>query len=918
MINLFSAKILSFLSLINDCCNAAERIAGNGFGGSALQEAAAELIHEATVRNSNLIKYAFRDSDDGMFFLGSCILPEDSCLNELRTLLERMSGKTCIDTGVPCKEHVSLSFYADSERSYDAQALLQSALLSVTSAYEKGDCLWKCIAGKDSGAFLGPLLKAVVSDGTYGGRIYSDELESGKLLAEIESTVAANIAQTEGKNVYEYNASAETPIPITNLIVGDMQAFSESFRKKLSSLIPKAARGGVNLFFIGNAADAVSEFNGAEILLNGKGSFFRFNGSLIPAEISTCAPAKELVDELIRIKEVSSLAEDNFDIDSPAFTMSADRCLSVPFAIEKGKICYFEIGGSAPPHALISGITGSGKSVTLHTIIDMITYNYHPDDAEIWAIDYKAVEFGCYVTERTPHIRVIGQDNSAEFSISLIDMIYGEYRARIKAFDAAGVKTLGEYRRKFGSRSMPRILIVIDEFHNLIQAVQNSFDSSYKTKLENLLKEMRAVGMSFLFCSQSISSGLSGLTDAGKNQIGIRLCMNHMSTADITETLAIKSSESETIERVKKFPKGHAMYRAGGETECKEVKILYISDKLRSEIIKKANAQLGDDYNTKEEIICKNSDRYEIKEKPLHPLNRFINGENIGGEAEEIAFYPAAPTTLRPEFNLPFSRNASCNLLLVGNDDNMRESVLFMSVCSILANPENRVYVNIVSEDDSDSIRLKNHMESIVSSRLEINCGTERIMEHIEKYASIKPVHGKNVFNIWYGLNKLKTAVSLAIDAQESKEETASAGNAELDLESLMDSLINHTATASETKKVTSFEKYEDYSSALRKLFEFGPECGLFNIVAYNNPKSFSKDAFLKLADFDYRIGLTMSVDDSYTVFGSEQFTKKANDSTAVCYTGSKTPVTIRPYLLPSAEWLDEYNKTLREREADF
>ena len=911
---MFNTEILSFLSLLGDCADACGRLEKYGYGGKALEEAAADYVQKAIKHNVELVRSSSCKNDDATFLIGRYELQKYGSSENLEKFVGNLYGRKSFEIGFSLKKHVALDIVTIEEEREQAEILLQSALAAVTSAYKKGDCVWKCIAGKDSGAFLGPLIKAVTGDSVYGGRVYSDEHEASKLLTEIENTIAANIATSEGANIFDFNAESENTIPVTNLIIGDLSNFSDSFRKKASSLFAKAPRGGVNLFLIDSLENGGgTDTDGVQVLFCEDGRFFFCNSTMLPAEIVINPLEKTSVEELLKVRQISSLIQDNFDLNTPPYSMNADECLSIPFAIERDKICNFRIGGIAPPHALISGITGSGKSVTLHTIIDMISYNYHPDEAEIWAIDYKAVEFGCYVNERTPNIRVIGQDNSAEFSTSLIDMIYDEYRSRIKAFDAAGVKKLSEYKAKFGRRSMPRILIVIDEFHNLVQAVQNSFDSTYKTKLENLLKEMRAVGMSFLFCSQSISSGLSGLTEAGRNQIGIRLCMNHMSNADITETLAIKGSETEIIDSVKRFSTGHAMYRASATAECKEVKVLYISDEIRSDMIKKANAALGDDYKHKEEIICKNSDRYEIAEKPMHRLNKFVKGMPVGGDEEEVLIFPAAPTTLYPEFCLPLARNSSNNLLLVGNDDSMRESVLFMSVCSILANPKSKVCVNIVNSEDSDGIRLYELMSKIRSSRLKINFGALETMASIESYSKIKPLKDRNVFNVWYGLNKLKTAVTLALESMEDEQNEPEETSPELELEALMNSLINHTATEG-PKKVTSFDSFEDYSAVLRKLFEFGPECGLFNIVAYNNPKSFSKDSFLKLIDFDYRIGLQMSVDDSYTVFGSEQFTKKANETTAVCYTGSQNPVSVRPYLIPSEEWINKF-KDISERE---
>ena len=201
------------------------------------------------------------------------------------------------------------------------------------------------------------------------------------------------------------------------------------------------------------------------------------------------------MNALLQKEEISSRFEDIFDGEITPFTKLSTECIEIPLALlENGDVCYFRIGGKTSPHALISGQTGSGKSVTLHTIIDLITLYYRPDDVEIWAIDYKAVEFKCYVDKRTPHISVIGQDNSVDFSIGLMKLLVKEYNRRKKLFTDASVTNLEGYRKKFGDKSITRLLIVIDEFHNLIQAIQNYPSTEYKILFDNLLKEARSMG----------------------------------------------------------------------------------------------------------------------------------------------------------------------------------------------------------------------------------------------------------------------------------------------------------------------------------------------------------------------------------------------------------------------------------------
>ena len=102
------------------------------------------------------------------------------------------------------------------------------------------------------------------------------------------------------------------------------------------------------------------------------------------------------------------------------------------------------------------------QPVALHTLIMQIVYNYHPDDVEIWAIDYKAVEFDSYINNRTPHFRVIAHDTSVEFSLSLLDLLEAEYEARKEKFLKMQVQNIEQYRDKCGKHAMPRIVVFMN------------------------------------------------------------------------------------------------------------------------------------------------------------------------------------------------------------------------------------------------------------------------------------------------------------------------------------------------------------------------------------------------------------------------------------------------------------------------
>lgn len=216
--------------------------------------------------------------------------------------------------------------------------------------------------------------------------------------------------------------------------------------------------------------------------------------------------------------------------------------VSIPMAIDsRGRIMDLELGGASGVHGFISGGTGSGKSTLLHTIILSACLHYHPDDLNIWLVDYKQTEFHLYRRKTPPHIKLIGVSKTDDFTFSLIDKIREEGDRRTRLMNLFNATSLAAYRSHAGEpgyESIPRLLILIDEFHEMSQFVAGV--SEYKDKLENVLREYRAQGINFLMADQTFSAGLAGLSPAAKGQISVRIAMrNDVAPNEIRDTLEV-------------------------------------------------------------------------------------------------------------------------------------------------------------------------------------------------------------------------------------------------------------------------------------------------------------------------------------------------------------------------------------------
>jgi S-DNA-T family DNA segregation ATPase FtsK/SpoIIIE len=133
------------------------------------------------------------------------------------------------------------------------------------------------------------------------------------------------------------------------------------------------------------------------------------------------------------------------------------------------------------PHMIISGTTGSGKSVLLHNIIaNLLNYN----KTKIYLIDPKGSEFSNY-ENRFENIEVGYSYNEA---IEALDCFIGSMECRY------------EYLRKnLDITKLPYAVLIIDEFSDLI--MQDKDDLFYN-KLCMLAQKCRAARISIILSTQ--------------------------------------------------------------------------------------------------------------------------------------------------------------------------------------------------------------------------------------------------------------------------------------------------------------------------------------------------------------------------------------------------------------------------------
>jgi S-DNA-T family DNA segregation ATPase FtsK/SpoIIIE len=152
------------------------------------------------------------------------------------------------------------------------------------------------------------------------------------------------------------------------------------------------------------------------------------------------------------------------------------------------------------PHLLIAGSTGSGKSVCVNTIILSILYQKSPAECRLILIDPKIVELKLY--NDIPHLLtpVITEPKRAFQALQYC--IY-EMERRYACLDSMGVRDIKSYNRRIRERNiaaehMPYIVVVIDEFADLMATTGKELEST----VARLAAMSRAVGVHLVLATQ--------------------------------------------------------------------------------------------------------------------------------------------------------------------------------------------------------------------------------------------------------------------------------------------------------------------------------------------------------------------------------------------------------------------------------
>ena len=200
----------------------------------------------------------------------------------------------------------------------------------------------------------------------------------------------------------------------------------------------------------------------------------------------------------------------------------------------------FMVDLTKAPHLLVAGATGQGKSVGLNAAITSLLYKKHPAELKFVLIDPKMVEFSIY-SSIEKHFLAELPDAEKPIITDFTKVIYTlnsltkEMDDRYELLEKAGSRNVKEYNEKFinrqlnpqkGHRYMPYIVVIIDEFGDLIMTAGKEIEQP----IARIAQKARAVGIHMIIATQRPTTNI--ITGTIKANFPARVAFRVISVID--------------------------------------------------------------------------------------------------------------------------------------------------------------------------------------------------------------------------------------------------------------------------------------------------------------------------------------------------------------------------------------------------
>ena len=552
----------------------------------------------------------------------------------------------------------------------------------------------------------------------------------------------------------------------------------------------------------------------------------------------------------------------------------------------------FGIGGAH--HALVAGQTGSGKSSLLHTIIMSALIKYPADQLQIFLVDFKrGVEFKIYANYSLENFKVIAIESEREFGCSVLEYLDKEQSRRADKFKRINVDNVEEYRERT-NETLPRILLIIDEFHVLFSKDSSDINSKKSAAyLEQIIRQGRAFGIHIILASQTMSN-IGGINYGVWGQVGVRIALK----CPKTDAKFVLGSDNDAVDLLSGDNPGQAVYNSdGGNVVANTVfRVAYLEQSEQDEYLKDISENEPRFNYPETRVMLSN-----VEDNIYNPLQKFADGKAVSFAENKLIV--GEPLKLVNNMKMNFKKKQGSNMLVIGNDEEKARilfafAALSLSLHKFSVNGNKRIvkpaiylfdYAPLEDFGEKDVLdELRKRLPSYIKY-IPFDGADEYMNELYDNFLSREKGNSstEDTYLFVYGLQRARNLRSNDIYKKNSTFDD-----------------FDEFGSSSSKKQNLSVKPYEMFLSLLQR----GPEVGINCMIWEDNFKVFMNNYADMLPNFDMRIAFTMPDEDSINFIEEVDGSKIGENGAVYNYNGNQK---FRPYRKPDIKWIDKITQRM-------
>ena len=764
------------------------------------------------------------------------------------------------------------------------------------------------------------------------GKIWSDpnDIEDKlRIMTDHISNVTQRCLQGKYDNIFEYNKVAEQNAEAYQIIMlMDFPAgLSDQSLRLLEQISASGPKCGVFTIIYRNESqyNKISEYS-HPLVNNIENGFQIFNYSDDASKI-TCfkdtvegqnllwngiaMPSTERMDRIIEtlkkgiksadkvvigIEKVSKKEEERETTE----TTTKDG-IRIPIGLRgANEVQYLTLGVGGSHHVLIAGVAGSGKSSLLHTIILQALSQYGPDELRIYLVDFKrGVEFKIYADYKLPSFEVVAIESEREFGYNILKALEREQKIRADRFKRVKdrkVDRIEDYRALPDAAPMPRILVIMDEFHELFSSANDKIGKESAVMMERIVRQGRAFGVHIILSSQSYSN-VGGLDKSVYDQMAVRIVLK----CSKTDASLLLGEGSSDVEQISIDDPGRAIYNseAGNKEYNSHFRVAFIDPSKHRGILEGVSEKTCKLSSNKTRILLSN-----IEDNKYSIFNQFTEYApkdcSVSGR-----LYLGEPLSIVNNLNMDLTRSEYANMLMIGSDSDKARSMFAFSMLSLAINywvshgkkaPEEPFiyFLNYKPLRDDYFIDVPNLL------------ATELLTKYVKNIPISSPSDIKNMVQKLY---------SMATDAQD--------GNAGTNKYLMVFGYqraedLKSEEKATEKQDILSMmsSRPQGPNNSMKEMLEailtLGAQRGIHSLFWQDDFKALDFADRKLMTYFYQKIAFDMPKED-YSQFVGVNDISQFGDNTAIYNNRIDDTRSFRPYQSPDKEWLESVCESLNQ-----